>query len=49
VNACVYEPWFDVESRGLLGGPEVVRRDAAVLDRESEKNRRVDELRLGGA
>jgi hypothetical protein len=26
-----------------------VRRDAVVLDRESEKKRRVDELRLGGA
>jgi hypothetical protein len=26
-----------------------VRRDAVVLDRESEKKRRVDEERLGGA
>lgn len=45
----VYEPPLDVESRGVTipGGPEMVRRDADVLDRDSEKNRRVDDVRLG--
>jgi hypothetical protein len=40
----VYDPL-----RGT-GGPEIVRRDADVLERESEreKKRRVDDERLGG-
>lgn len=38
-----------MESRGVggPGGPDSVRRDADVLDRESEKKRRVDDVRLG--
>ena len=49
-GAGAHEPLLDVESRGVPGdGPEIVRRDAMVLERESEKKRRVDEVRLGGA
>lgn len=38
-----------MESRVVAEPPDTVRRDAVVLDREIEKKRRVDELRLGGA
>jgi hypothetical protein len=44
----VYEPLLELESRGEAGpgGPEMVRREAVVLERE--KKRRVDDVRLGG-
>jgi hypothetical protein len=50
LGAYVYKPRLDVESRGVPGdGPEIVRRDVVVLERDSEKKRRVDEVRFGGA
>lgn len=58
--AGVNEPYVEVEDRGVAvpEGPEMARReddddDAFVEDRDkvvlSEKNRRVDEARFGGA
>jgi hypothetical protein len=47
-SAGVYdEPLADMESRGVAGLVE--RREALVLDRESEKYVRIEELRFSGA